>query len=42
MERLLVCESEGHWPGYIETDAVFDVEDDDSARINIDGEEVEF
>jgi hypothetical protein len=42
MERLLVCESEGRWPGYIETDAVFDVEDDDAARINIDGEEVEF
>jgi hypothetical protein len=31
LERLLVCEQAGHWPGYCEAIELFDVPDDDAA-----------
>jgi len=40
MERLLVCEASGSWPGYCEAVVPFDVIDD-SFELQIDGETVE-
>ncbi len=40
MERLLGCEAVDQWPGYVQTEVDWDLEDDPGAML-IDGEEVE-
>lgn len=39
-ERLRVCEESDCWPGYCEGISIFDVPDDESVMLHIDGEEV--
>jgi hypothetical protein len=40
LEQLLSCEAEGYWPGYLESDAEFDIPEDDTELI-IGGESVQ-
>lgn len=40
LEQLLVCEADDYWPGYVESDAEFDVPDEEQTLI-IDGETVQ-
>jgi len=39
LEQLLACEAEEYWPGYLESDAEFDIPDEEGSLI-IDGETV--
>lgn len=41
LERILVCESEGHWPAYCESIQSFDVPDDDIELAFADADEAE-
>lgn len=40
LEQVLACEDEEYWPGYLESDAEFDIPDEEGLELNIGGETV--